>query len=215
MPVTWRDAFSNKKFLLWLVAWLTGLTLFIYILPHYFNGVIANKPGIVIDDFLFNFLTPRDWSTEIFFLIIGAPALFFVCNYASPEKILLSIQCYVVVNFMRLASLYLFTLETPEGIIPLVDPFLQIVAYGGNAVFTKDLFFSGHTSTLFIIFLIEDRPIMKLVLLLSTGIVGLMLVWQRVHYSVDIVGAILVTLVVFKGITWVNDQTLPAKQPFS
>ena len=207
MPLTWADALKNKKYLIHLVGWLIGLGIFITILPYYFNNVLLPKPGVVLNDWVFTRLTPRDWSTEIFFLIFAVPVLFFLFNFRKPEKVLASIQCYVVVNFMRITSLYLFTLETPEGIIPLVDPFLEKVAYGGNAIFTKDLFFSGHTSTLCIIFLLEDRRILKVLILISTILIGILLIWQRVHYTIDVLGAIIVTSLVFEGINWLNRRT--------
>ena len=207
MPLTWADALKNKKYLIHLVGWLIGLGIFITILPYYFNNVLLPKPGVVLNDWVFTLLTPRDWSTEIFLLIFGVPVLFFLFNFRNPEKVLASIQCYVVVNFMRITSLYLFTLETPEGIIPLVDPFLEKVAYGGNAIFTKDLFFSGHTSTLCIIFLLEDRRILKIIILISTILIGLLLIWQRVHYTIDVLGAVIVTRLVFEGINWLNRST--------
>jgi hypothetical protein len=206
MPQTWSDAIASQKFLLHLGCWLVGLAIFIALLPHYFNKVLLNKPGVQLDDFLLNWFTPKDWSLEIFILMIGAPLLFFVFNLRNPEKVLLSIQCYVVVNFMRITSLYLFTLEAPEGIIPLVDPFLESVAYGGNSVFNKDLFFSGHTSTLFLVFLIEKRRLLKALLLVSTCLIGLLLIWQRVHYTIDIMGAVIATSIVYVAITWLNNR---------
>jgi membrane-associated phospholipid phosphatase len=214
MPQTWNEAIANRKFLLHLICWLLGLTLFIGILPHFLNGVLVAKPGVHLNDFFLNSFTPKDWSMEIFILIFGAPAIFFLFNLSSPEKILLSIQCYVVVNFMRIASLYLFTLEAPDGIIPLVDPFLAKVAYGGRDVFVKDLFFSGHTSTLFIVFLVEKRKPVKVVLLISTLLVGLLLIWQRVHYSIDVLGAVFVSLGVYQCITWLNKRTDFKKKEF-
>jgi membrane-associated phospholipid phosphatase len=197
MPQNWSDAMASRKFILHLVCWLIGLAAFITILPHYFNDVLLYKPGVRLNDFVLNWFAPKDWSIPIFILIFGAPALFFLFNFRSPEKVLLSIQCYVVINFMRITSLYLFTLEAPIGIIPLVDPFLAKVAYGGNTVFVKDLFFSGHTSTLFLVFLIEKRKLVKVILLISTVLVGLLLIWQRVHYTIDVLGAIFVSWGVF------------------
>jgi membrane-associated phospholipid phosphatase len=207
MPLTWSEAIANRKFLLHLTCWLMGLAVFIILLPYYFNNILLDKPGVRPNDFFLNSFTPKDWSIEIFILIIGAPALFFVSNLSSPEKILLSIQCYVVINFMRITSLYLFTLEAPEGIIPLVDPFLAIVAYGGNSVFNKDLFFSGHTSTLFLVFLIEKRKLIKVILFLSALLVGLLLIWQRVHYTIDVLGAIFVAWGVYEAFTRINRIT--------
>ncbi|MCE2994515.1 MAG: hypothetical protein LW863_02880, partial [Flammeovirgaceae bacterium] len=143
-----------------------------------------------------------------FIIIFGAPALFFAANFKNPEAILLSLQCYVIVNYLRIASIYLFTLEAPEGLIALNDPFLAKVAYGGNAVFVKDLFFSGHTSTLAIVYFIEKRKNLKALLFICTLIVGLLLIWQRVHYSIDILGAWVITWLVYKGLKQLNKRTL-------
>ncbi len=214
MPQNWSEAIANKKFLLHLGGWMLGLALFIIILPYYFNNILLHIPGVQLNDPMFYLLTPRDWSFQILILIFGAPALFFLFNFRNPEKILLSIQCYVLVNFLRILSLYLFTLEAPDGIIPLVDPFLEKVAYGGNAVFVKDLFFSGHTSTLFIVFLIEKRKSLKFVLLMSTFTVGLLLVWQRVHYSIDVLGAIFVSWGVYWFFIKINNMIDFEKKDF-
>lgn len=207
MPITWKEAAANRKYVLLMFVWLVGLVVFVMVLPYFFNNVLLHKPGPRLNDYAFQLLKPRDWSPVIFALIFSAPTLFLLVNFSSPEKILVIIQCYVVVNFLRILSLYLFTLETPEGIIPLVDPFLEKVAYGGNATFTKDLFFSGHTSTLFIIFLAEKRRGLKIILILSTILIGFLLVWQRVHYTIDVIGALLVTFVVYKGIVALNRLT--------
>jgi hypothetical protein len=207
MPITWKEAVANRKYVLLMFVWLVGLVVFVMVLPYFFNNVLLHKPGPRLNDYAFQFLAPRDWSPVIFALVFGAPALFLFANFSSPEKILVIFQCYVVVNFLRILSLYVFTLETPEGIIPLVDPFLEKVAYGGNATFTKDLFFSGHTSTLFIVSLAEKRRGLRIVLILSTILIGLLLVWQRVHYTIDVVGALLVTFAVYRGITALNRLT--------
>ena len=208
--MTWKDAFNSTPFKLYLVLNLIALIVFIAVLPVFFNTVIQPKPGIQLTDWFMNLFEPRDWSTFIFIIIFGAPALFFVANFKNPEAILLSLQCYVIVNYLRIASIYLFTLEAPEGLIALNDPFLAKVAYGGNAVFVKDLFFSGHTSTLAIVYFIEKRKNLKALLFISTLIVGLLLIWQRVHYSIDILGAWVITWLVYKGLKQLNKRTLLA-----
>ncbi|MGC4022959.1 MAG: hypothetical protein QM734_13955 [Cyclobacteriaceae bacterium] len=125
-------------------------------LPYFFNNILQPKPGVQLSDPVLNFFTPKDWSIEIFILIYSSTVLSLVFNIAKPKAILLGLQSYVVVNFLRMTSLYLFTLEAPEGTIPLSDPFLTVFAYG-KEVFVKDLLFSGHISTLFLLFLIEER----------------------------------------------------------
>ncbi len=197
MNLTWKEAIANKKYRQAALAWLIGLTFFVVPLPYYFNYIIQPKQGIQLNDYLHDVLPVTDWSLEIFILIFAAPALFFANNMRSPLTILFSLQCYVTVNLMRMASVYVFTLEAPAGMIPLVDPFLAKVVYG-NTLFVKDLFFSGHTCTLFMLFLIERKLWVKSLLGLATGAVAIFLIWQRVHYTIDIIGAVLACLLVYR-----------------
>ncbi len=93
--------------------------------------------------------------------------------------------------------MYVLTLEAPEGIIPLHDPLVDLIAYGGN-VFNKDLFFSGHVATLTLFALLEERIIMKRILVISVVLVAGLILLQRVHYSIDVVVAPIVTILLFQ-----------------
>ncbi len=183
-------------------------------LPYFFNEILLPKPGIILTDPVLMFFQPRDWSIEIFLLLYSITILSLVLNMTKPQTILLMFQMYVVVNFMRMTSLYLFTLEAPEGTIPLSDPFLAVFAYG-KEVYVKDLFFSGHISTLCILFLVEQRKIMKGFILLSTVLVSIFLAWQRVHYTLDMLAAPIIAWLVFKFFNWFNAaaKTLPVNRP--
>ena len=205
MQLTWKEAFGSKKFLAYLGIWALGIVLFVLPLPYYFNEVIQPKPGVQVMDPIHDLLVPVNWSIEILILIFGAPILFLLSNYKSPQTILLTLQCYVVISLLRMISVYLFTLEAPDGIIPLVDPFLTKVVYG-NIVYVKDLFFSGHTSIMFLVFLIERKKPLKVILGISTFFVALFLIWQRVHYSIDILGAIFVTWFIHAGLSRWNNK---------
>ncbi len=193
----WKVALRNKKFNTSLIVSLIGLVMFATFLPYYFINILLPKPGSPLSDPVLNFFTPKDWSIEIFVGIYFTTVLSLIFNATKPYTILLGIQTYVIVNFMRLTSLYLFTLEAPAGIIPLSDPFLTKFAYG-QPIFVKDLFFSGHVSTLAILFFIEERKSLKIFILISTLIVALLLAWQRVHYSIDMIAAPIITWLIYR-----------------
>lgn len=93
-------------------------------------------------------------------------------------------------------TMYVFTLEPPEGIIPLHDPLVDAVAYGG-VVFNKDLFFSGHVATLLLFVLLEERAVVKKILMVIGGLVAILILLQRVHYTIDVVAAPFVMIGVF------------------
>ncbi|HTH57368.1 MAG TPA: phosphatase PAP2-related protein [Cyclobacteriaceae bacterium] len=201
MWALWRDALQNKRFLFHFIVGLIGLIAFALFLPYFFIEILLPKPGEPWVDPVLNFFTPKDWSTEIFILIYVCSVLGIAFNITEPKTILLGLQLYVVVNFMRIASLYVFTLEAPEGIIPLSDPFLTVFAYG-QPIYVKDLFFSGHISTLCVFLFIEKRPWLKTLIFTSTVVVATLLAWQRVHYTLDMVAAPLITWGVHGFFKW-------------
>ncbi len=207
MWALWKEALKNKRFIILLIISLIGLIAFAMVLPYFFIEILLPKPGITLIDPLLNFFTPKDWSIEIFVLIYLCAVISLVFNFTTPKTILVGLQTYVVVNFMRITSLYLFTLEAPAGTIPLSDPFLAVFAYG-QPIYVKDLFFSGHISTLCVFLFIENRRALKYFILLSTIAVAVLLAWQRVHYTLDMVAAPLITWLVYRFFNWVNSRLI-------
>lgn len=191
----WRPALGNRNFRIGLVISVVGVIVFASVLPYFFVQIILNKPGVQLNDPILNFFTPKDWSIEIFVGIYFATVLSLLVNSMKPYTIILILQVYVIVNFMRLLAIYTFTMEAPEGIIPLSDPFLTKFAYG-QPVFVKDLFFSGHISTLAILFFAEKRMALKIFVFLSMIFVSVLLAWQRVHYAIDMIAAVFITWIV-------------------
>jgi len=207
MWALWKEALKNKRFVILLIISFIGLIAFALVLPYFFIEILLPKPGVTLTDPILNFFAPRDWSIEIFVLIYLCAVISLVFNFTTPKIILVGLQTYVVVNFMRITSLYLFTLEAPAGTIPLSDPFLAVFAYG-QPIYVKDLFFSGHISTLCVFLFIENRRVLKYFILLSTIAVAVLLAWQRVHYTLDMVAAPLITWLVYRFFNWVNSRLI-------
>lgn len=207
MQPTWREAFRDRRFTRRFVFATIGLIAFGSVLPYYFINILLPKPGVTLADPILNSFTPQDWSIPIFLLIYAGVILFIGANFFRPLTVLLALQTYVVSNFMRLVSLYLFTLEAPEGIIPLRDPFLTVFAYG-QEVYVKDLFFSGHVVTLAGLLFSDERNWMRLTLTGITVLVALLLAWQRVHYSIDMIAAAVVAFVTVKIFRWANKDLI-------
>jgi hypothetical protein len=214
MLADWKVALKHTRFRIYFILSLLGIVAFAMTLPYFFNEILLPKPGVQLNDPILLFVPAKDWSIEIFILLYSITALSVVVNSKKPHTILLMFQMYVVVNFLRMTTLYLFTLEAPEGTIPLNDPFLAVFAYG-KEVYVKDLFFSGHISTLCILFLIEERKILRWTILITTVLVSIFLAWQRVHYTLDMLAAPVVAWLVYKFFIWFNTAliSLPVKLP--
>jgi len=72
--------------------------------------------------------------------------------------------------------------------IRLEDPLVQGIG-GASEALTRDLFFSGHTSTLFLIFLAVPGGRSRPIFLACTVAVATAVLVQHVHYAVDVLAA--------------------------
>jgi membrane-associated phospholipid phosphatase len=81
-------------------------------------------------------------------------------------------------------TMTLLPLEEPTDLVSLTDPVLYGVIFSNEI--TADLFFSGHTAFVFTIFFLSKK---KIYLVLGS-ILGILLMVQRVHFSIDILAAI-------------------------
>ena len=104
-----------------------------------------------------------------------------------PDKLILALQSYSVMLILRMTVMYLTPLDPPEKLIALNDPFVQL--FGTGQVLTRDLFFSGHTATLFLLYLITGKKWLKYIFLICTILVGIFVLLQHVHYTVDVIAA--------------------------
>jgi hypothetical protein len=90
-----------------------------------------------------------------------------------------------------------------EAFWALVSP-VQIFAHDTMAAYlTKDLFFSGHTATTFLLLLyLWHRPRLRLVALVAHVLVVVSVLLARIHYGIDVVGAWAATFALFAAREW-------------
>jgi hypothetical protein len=196
--LTWAIALQQNRY-----RWLTGFVIFsgaffLFFFPDFFN-FIQNKPGIQLNDWLLSALPSYDLSVPIFILIYSLVFATVAIHINKPEIILTVLSTYCVVLFMRIVTIYFFTLEPPSGWIPLHDPFVSVIAYGSG--FAKDLFFSGHTATLLALIFVEPKAIFRWIKIAGAIIVAAMLLIQHIHYTIDILAAPFFTYGGFRIIT--------------
>jgi hypothetical protein len=167
----------------------------IFYLPHFYEDIITPKHGIYPKDALFNLLTPVNWSVAVFTIIYVSILQTVISVFRKPNLILIGLTTYFGVTLARMASMYFLTLEVPRDMILLIDPLSS--SFYPERSFAKDLFFSGHVSTMTLLVLIEKNRLIRLAKIAATVVLGIFLIWQHVHYTVDILAAPLVTYGVF------------------
>ena len=199
MDITWREWLKSARgrgIILFSLATLLSMVLF---MPLYYRHVLGPKVGILLDDPVLNLFTPVDWSTAVFFILTVALVQTVLMYINKPAILWTGILTYCVVNILRVFTMYAITLEPPADMILLIDPISASLVYPEQA-FAKDLFFSGHVSTMMAMVFVERNRAWYLVKILGTALMALFLAWQHVHYSVDLIVAPVVTYVSYLGV---------------
>jgi membrane-associated phospholipid phosphatase len=171
---------NNKRELLFTLIILAAV---LFCFTRFLNYV-EMRAGYTYNDPLLNLFAPVDLTWIIFGLIYAGliTAIYFFIR--DPHLILTALQAYLVLVILRTIAMYLLPLNPPTDMISLNDPFVQI--FGSGEILTKDLFFSGHTATLFLLFLMANKKTLKIIFLSFAVIVGISVLLQHVHYSIDV-----------------------------
>ncbi|UFH52130.1 phosphatase PAP2-related protein [Spirosoma sp. KNUC1025] len=193
----WRSPIFRRKFIAGVLSFLALLGAF----PIFFQ-IIERHSGPVLNDWVLATLVPRDVSLIIFGVIWASAILLVVRVRRSPAIFMMFVYSYFLISLSRMISINLFPLNPPPGLIPMVDPITN--AFYGKVYITKDLFYSGHTSTIFLIFLCLRQRTDRLLVLIGSLIVGALLLVQHVHYTIDVMGAFVFTYPFYRLGKWLG-----------
>ncbi len=184
---SWNIAFKNRNFVMKFVISFLALALLLYFFAWFLNYVELRQ-GHVFYDPVLEFFKPRDVSYYIFGITYASAIGGIIYASRTPYLVVHLCQMYFLLTVFRVITLFFVPLNPPEGIITLKDAFLDNTFYanGGNL---KDLFFSGHTATVFLFVFFVDNKILKLIFLIAALAVAFGVMIQHVHYSYDVLVA--------------------------
>jgi hypothetical protein len=190
----WAQAIKDPLFRKKLYTGLISLIITLGSLTFFFQH-IEQKSGAVIPDIVLDFLSATDVSIPIFTCVWSMTILIIVRSVQSPKLFVTVLFGFVFMELSRMITITLFPLNPPADLIPLVDP-LANSFYGKNFI-TKDLFYSGHTATMFLFFLCFRRKTDKLLSLSCSIAVGVLVLVQHVHYTIDVIAAPFFTFICY------------------
>jgi membrane-associated phospholipid phosphatase len=154
---------------------------------------------MVLQDFVLERLPAMDVSIPTFIIIWSVVLLVFYRIYQNPSIFLVVAYGFILMCIARVLTISLLPLNPPPGLITLKDPIANI-AYGGKGIFiTKDLFYSGHTGNMFLFFLCLQAKWDKIIALSASFMVGILVLIQHIHYSVDVIAAFIFTYFIYLG----------------
>lgn len=182
----WAEAWRDRGFRLRAALTAPALALALAALARFVRWV-EGRPGATLPDPLLALLPPRDVTWLTFSLIYAGILTAVFLLLRRPRDLLAAVQAYAVMVAFRIAVMWATPLDPPPGMIALQDPFVERL--GTGQLLTRDLFFSGHTSTLFLLFLAAPGRGSRAFFLACTALVGACVLWQHVHYTVDVLAA--------------------------
>jgi len=199
--MNWKEFLTNRRTELIITVLFLAVILFIF--PN-FLAFVEERQGVILTDPILDLFNPIDLTWLTFGLIYISLIVAIISFAAKPEILLLALQSYSLLVIFRMMVMYSAPLDAPEKLILLNDPFVQF--FGSGEVLTKDLFFSGHTATLFLLFLVSDKKQLKIIFLISTVLVGIAVLLQHVHYTIDVLAAPFFAYSSYKIVTIINER---------
>ena len=192
----WKINLQSSDYRKKLIIGLILISFILLSLPFFFQA-IEKRNGISFNDYLLSWLPAYDLSLYIF-TVIWSMTLFTFSRFKQDPNILLTfLWGFILINLSRFVFIGLIPLNAPANLIPIHDPISN--HFYGPKFITKDLFFSGHTAAMFLMFLCFKKRTDKIIALLATIIIGIAVLIQHVHYTVDVVMAPVITYFLWIG----------------
>ena len=196
--ISWLEAWQHKRFRYKTIIALLLVAIILIMLPTFF-AFIEKRDGMVLQDYVLDAIPAMDVSIPTFTIIWSVVLLVFYRIYQNPRLFLLVAYGFILMCVLRMLTISLLPLNPPPGLIVLKDPIANI-AYGGNGIFiTKDLFYSGHTGNMFLFFLCLQHKWDKIIALTASFLVGILVMVQHIHYSIDVFAAFFFTYFIYLG----------------
>jgi hypothetical protein len=211
----WKEFWKDKRYRYNFILYTILSNILLALTPWHMDNVEARK-GVLLNDYVVNFLPATDFSFYIMTLLYGIILTALVWLFQNPLQLTIAVKTFFFATLLRYIFIYIISLEPPVGLIPLKDPFLEAFVYS-NKLITKDLFFSGHAESTFLAFLAVKNRTLKFSILVGVILLSIMILFQHVHYTSDILGAVIVTWGLYavfeKNICFVKSTPVSIKVP--
>jgi hypothetical protein len=208
----WENAFLEREFKR---KFIFGMLAFITMLPVFpiFYQYIEKRNGFIPNDLLVEFIPAIDVSVPIFSITWLMASMVIVRALQQPSIFITFLYGFLLLNISRFISIAIIPFNPPQDFIPITDSISNFF-YGERPV-TKDLFYSGHTATQFLIFLCMKRRSDRYIAFAATVVMGILVLVQHVHFTIDVLCAPLFAYVCYNLSVKVHGLKLSPQRKFS
>src|SRR6218665_3068812 len=191
MKSNWNIFLSQKRNRNILFGSVIALAATLFCFLHFLT-YNESRIGFVFHDPVLGLFEPFNISLLTFIVTYSFAVAGIAIALRTPVLFIRLMQGYTIMTLIRVVCLYFVPLEPPADIIPLYDLLLKVSFYSGRDNL-KDLFFSGHTASIFLFAFVFKERKLKIIFLTGSVAVALLVVLQHVHYSIDVIAAPLVS----------------------
>jgi hypothetical protein len=194
--LSWAQAWQLRRFRNKTIIALLLVAIILTLLPTFF-AFIEKREGMVLQDYVLDAVPAMDVSIPTFIIIWSVVLLVFYRIYQNPMLFLVVTYGFILMCLCRVLTISFLPLNPPADLIALKDPIANL-AYGQKGLFiTKDLFYSGHTGNMFLFFLCLQGKWDKIIALTASFLIGLLVLIQHVHYTIDVFAAYIFTYFIY------------------
>ncbi|MBI5881699.1 MAG: phosphatase PAP2 family protein [Elusimicrobia bacterium] len=140
-----------------------------------------------------NTLPVLSWGWLGLHLVLGAAAIAYY-----PRRIPFLMFLLGVYIFIRTLFVFLSPIGPPVGMMDMRKLDFVFSRIMGTWTFNNEFVFSGHTGIPFLFFLFFETRVLKTICLAGSLAMGVCVLLSRNHYTVDVLGAYLVSYSIFK-----------------
>jgi hypothetical protein len=198
----WLDAWNHKAFRMNFILGIVLLAAAMILTSFFFNYIQDNKNGVVLNDWVLQRLPSIDVSVVIVTLMGSAAILFALRGIANPNILITFLFAMILQLITRMITISITGFFPPPGLVVLRDP-MGSMLYQYRFI-TRDLFYSGHTAMLCLLYFCSFKRGDKYYILFAAMSVAFLLLIQHVHYTVDVLCAPLFAF----GCFWISKKII-------
>lgn len=179
----WNATFDDNNFIIEFIFSIFFL-IFTMLIFSKFTQFIEIRKGVQFNDPVLASFQAIDLTKCIFVTVYGGIFLALTSLLSSPYRLMILLQAYALMVLARMVTLFILPLAPPVGMIFLQDPFVEF--FGTSKTIDNNLFFSGHTATLFLLYLCVPKKL-KIPFFFITLFIAISVLLQKTHYTVDVI----------------------------
>ncbi|MCX7954303.1 MAG: sphingomyelin synthase family protein [Bacteroidales bacterium] len=180
----WKKFINTKKNIIFLIIIVIIFATELLTVLKALSFVEMRK-GAQLDDPILKLIPSYDVSKILFFLTYTGSIAGIMLAIKTPDTFILTLITYAILLSLRFICMYLTPLDPPLNIIPLRDWVLELTFYQGEPNL-KDLFFSGHTATMVMFYIIFKHSKLNYFFLIYSILIAVLLLIQHAHYTIDV-----------------------------